>query len=133
MCADAGKRCAFQSNHGGDGSSTFAFISLPTIRCPPRGRPSAHGGSVVRGFGARFRVSRDFTQGPFELCVWGAAEFGLVAPFDVGDDLVGDTIMVASLRYLDTFSKIDQSWYFAERKLILDWSETRLMMVSAAA
>lgn len=56
-----------------------------------------------------------------------------MAPFDVGDDLVGDTIMVASLRYLDTFSKIDQSWYFAERKLILDWSETRLMMVSAAA
>jgi len=35
-------------------------------------------------------------------------------------------IMIASLRYLDTFTKIDQSWYFAERKLILDWSETRV-------
>jgi hypothetical protein len=34
-------------------------------------------------------------------------------------------IMIASLRYLDTFTKIDQSWYFAERELILDWSETR--------
>jgi hypothetical protein len=34
-------------------------------------------------------------------------------------------IMTASLRYLDTFTKIDQRWYFAERKLILDWSETR--------
>jgi hypothetical protein len=34
-------------------------------------------------------------------------------------------IMIASLRYLDTFSKLDGSWYFAERKLILDWSETR--------
>jgi SnoaL-like domain len=34
-------------------------------------------------------------------------------------------IMVASLRYLDTFVKLDGSWYFAERKLILDWSETR--------
>jgi hypothetical protein len=34
-------------------------------------------------------------------------------------------IMVASLRYLDTFTKIDDAWYFAERKLILDWSETR--------
>jgi SnoaL-like domain len=34
-------------------------------------------------------------------------------------------IMIASLRYLDTFAKIDGSWYFAERKLILDWSETR--------
>src|SRR5690349_2009382 len=35
------------------------------------------------------------------------------------------TIMIASLRYLDTFAKIDGSWYFAERNLLLDWSETR--------
>jgi hypothetical protein len=34
-------------------------------------------------------------------------------------------IMVAWLRYLDVFSKIDGGWYFAERTLILDWSETR--------
>ena len=34
-------------------------------------------------------------------------------------------IMIASLRYLDTFAKIDEGWYFAERNLILDWSETR--------
>jgi hypothetical protein len=34
-------------------------------------------------------------------------------------------IMVAWLRYLDVFAKIDDGWYFAERKLILDWSETR--------
>jgi hypothetical protein len=33
--------------------------------------------------------------------------------------------MIASLRYLDTFAKVDQGWYFAERDLILDWSETR--------
>ncbi len=36
-------------------------------------------------------------------------------------------IMIASIRYLDTFAKIDQGWYFAERKLILDWSETRTL------
>ena len=36
-------------------------------------------------------------------------------------------IMIASLRYLDTFRKSDGRWYFAERKLILDWSETRSM------
>lgn len=36
-------------------------------------------------------------------------------------------IMIASLRYLDTFAKLDARWYFAERKLILDWSETRTM------
>jgi hypothetical protein len=42
-------------------------------------------------------------------------------------------IMIASLRYLDTFVKIDGRWYFAERKLILDWSETRPMATPAAA
>ena len=36
-------------------------------------------------------------------------------------------IMVASLRYLDNFIKQDGRWYFSERKLILDWSETRSM------
>jgi len=34
-------------------------------------------------------------------------------------------IMIAALRYLDTFAKVDGTWYFAERNLILDWSETR--------
>jgi SnoaL-like domain len=41
-------------------------------------------------------------------------------------------IMVASLRYLDTFAKIDDAWYFAERKLILDWSETRTIAAQTA-
>jgi hypothetical protein len=40
-------------------------------------------------------------------------------------------IMVASLRYLDTFTKLDGRWYFAERKLILDWSEIRSMTAPA--
>jgi hypothetical protein len=34
-------------------------------------------------------------------------------------------IMIASLRYLDSYSKIEGAWLFAERKLIVDWSETR--------
>ena len=34
-------------------------------------------------------------------------------------------IMVAWLRYLDVFVKIDGAWFFAERQLILEWSETR--------
>jgi hypothetical protein len=36
-------------------------------------------------------------------------------------------IMIASLRYLDAFAKADGQWLFAERKLILDWSETRTL------
>jgi hypothetical protein len=42
-------------------------------------------------------------------------------------------IMVASLRYLDTFTKLGRRWYFAERKLILDWSETRSMTAPSPA
>jgi hypothetical protein len=33
--------------------------------------------------------------------------------------------MVASLRYYDTFVKLDGAWLFAERRLIVDWTETR--------
>lgn len=35
------------------------------------------------------------------------------------------TMMVAWLHYLDRFTKIDQNWYIAERRIILVWSETR--------
>ena len=37
------------------------------------------------------------------------------------------TIMIASLRYLDTFAKVDGAWFFAERNLIVDWTETRTL------
>jgi hypothetical protein len=42
-------------------------------------------------------------------------------------------IMIASLRYIDTFTKIDGRWYFAARDLMLDWSETRSMAEVTAA
>ena len=34
-------------------------------------------------------------------------------------------LMVASLRYLDTFAKMDGAWLFAERLLYVDWVEER--------
>ncbi|MFZ0208037.1 MAG: nuclear transport factor 2 family protein [Roseiarcus sp.] len=34
-------------------------------------------------------------------------------------------LMVASIRYLDTFSKENGAWLFAERKLMVDWTDTR--------
>jgi hypothetical protein len=40
-------------------------------------------------------------------------------------------IMIAALRYLDTFTKIEGRWYFAERDLVVDWSETRSMHSAA--
>jgi ketosteroid isomerase-like protein len=36
-------------------------------------------------------------------------------------------LMVASLRYLDTFIKIDGAWLFAERLLYVDWLEERAL------
>lgn len=35
------------------------------------------------------------------------------------------TIMLASIRYLDQFAKQDGAWFFAERRLLVDWTETR--------
>jgi hypothetical protein len=35
------------------------------------------------------------------------------------------TIMIASIRYLDEFAKRDGEWYFAERRLMVDRTETR--------
>jgi hypothetical protein len=36
-------------------------------------------------------------------------------------------LMVAYLRYLDTFAKIDGAWLFAERLLYVDWLEERTL------
>jgi ketosteroid isomerase-like protein len=35
------------------------------------------------------------------------------------------TLMIASIRYLDAFVKQDGEWLFAERRLMVDWTETR--------
>ncbi|MGW7424006.1 nuclear transport factor 2 family protein [Streptomyces sp. NPDC054813] len=42
----------------------------------------------------------------------------------VGDD-GGRTLMIASIRYLDEFTRQDGEWLFAERRLMVDWTETR--------
>jgi hypothetical protein len=35
------------------------------------------------------------------------------------------SLMVAAIRYLDTYVKDDGVWYFSQRKLMVDWTETR--------
>ena len=37
----------------------------------------------------------------------------------------GRSLMVASIRYLDTFVKEAGRWFFSERRLMVDWIETR--------
>ena len=36
-------------------------------------------------------------------------------------------LMIATLRYLDTFAKVDGAWLFAERRLYVDWIEERTL------
>ena len=36
-------------------------------------------------------------------------------------------LMLASLRYLDTFVKMDGAWLFSERRLYVDWLEERAL------
>jgi ketosteroid isomerase-like protein len=36
-------------------------------------------------------------------------------------------LMLASLRYLDTFVKLDGEWLFSERRLYVDWLEERAL------
>ena len=36
-------------------------------------------------------------------------------------------LMIAALRYYDTFAKVDAEWLFAERLLYVDWMEERLL------
>jgi SnoaL-like protein len=37
-------------------------------------------------------------------------------------------LMLASLRYLDTFAKMNDAWLFAERLLYVDWQEERALL-----
>src|SRR6201998_3875735 len=37
------------------------------------------------------------------------------------------TLMIAAIRYLDEFVKQDGAWFFSQRKLMVDWTETRTL------
>ncbi|MFE3292130.1 nuclear transport factor 2 family protein [Rhodococcus sp. NPDC059234] len=41
------------------------------------------------------------------------------------DDSGRRTLMIASIRYLDEFVRHEGNWLFAERRLMVDWTETR--------
>jgi hypothetical protein len=43
----------------------------------------------------------------------------------VTDDGGTRRLMIASLRYLDAFLKIDGAWLFSERLLYVDWIDER--------
>jgi hypothetical protein len=38
------------------------------------------------------------------------------------------SLMIAAIRYLDTYAKRDGMWFFSQRKLLVDWTETRPLL-----
>jgi hypothetical protein len=61
----------------------------------------------------------------------GAGELYTIAHHVFTEDGVRQ-IMIASLRYYDTYTRVGGDWFFAQRELILDWSETRRLAAPAA-
>ena len=39
------------------------------------------------------------------------------------------TLFIASLRYYDVFTKVEGKWLIAERKIMVDWTDTRSINV----
>jgi ketosteroid isomerase-like protein len=37
------------------------------------------------------------------------------------------SLMIAAIRYLDTYVKHDGIWFFSQRKLMVDWTDTRAL------
>jgi ketosteroid isomerase-like protein len=37
------------------------------------------------------------------------------------------SLMIAAIRYLDSYVKHDRIWFFSQRKLMVDWTETRTL------
>jgi ketosteroid isomerase-like protein len=68
-------------------------------------------------FNGQSTVSLDGDRATGESCC-------LAHHLSVGED--GQrTMMIASIRYLDEFVKQDGQWLFAERRLMVNWTETR--------
>src|SRR5580692_964134 len=38
------------------------------------------------------------------------------------------SLMIAAIRYLDSFVKQNGAWFFSQRKLMVDWTETRSLV-----
>jgi hypothetical protein len=40
-------------------------------------------------------------------------------------------LMLASLRYIDSFAKVSGAWLFAERLLYVDWQDDRALSMTS--
>jgi hypothetical protein len=72
-------------------------------------------------------VATTHFNGQSTVTISGAAATGESYCLAHHVSLEGDehTIMIASIRYEDTFTKSDETWLFSERRLYVDWTDTR--------
>jgi ketosteroid isomerase-like protein len=90
---------------------------------------------VLHGRNALAPVFADLNQYQATTHFNGQSTIGLQGDRAIGESYCiahhlkvdGDkrTLMLASIRYLDQFVKHEGAWLFAERKLMVDWTDTR--------
>jgi hypothetical protein len=128
---DAYARCADTRDAEGQKALFTTDARFEVYMDGPGSEPS----SVLQGREALSPVFDDLNRYEATMHFNGQSTVSLGGSRATGDSYTiahhvysdGDTrmMMVAWLRYLDTFTKLDGAWYIAERKIILEWSETR--------
>jgi hypothetical protein len=85
-------------------------------------------GSIVSGLNQPVGPVRCLIviQKALELCGERAAGESYCIAHHLKVDGDNRTLMLASIRYLDQFVQQDGVWLFAERKLMVDWTGTRI-------
>ena len=128
---DAYARCADTRDAEGQKALFTSDARFEVYMNGPGSEPS----SVLEGREALSPVFADLNRYEATMHFNGQSTVSLA-----GDSATGDSytiahhvytengtrmMMVAWLRYLDTFTKTDQTWSIARRQIILEWSETR--------
>ncbi|MFD4660778.1 nuclear transport factor 2 family protein [Kitasatospora sp. NPDC058444] len=129
---DAYAHCADRRDAGGQTAlfieDTRFLVSMDATAAEPtqelQGRESLT--PVFDGLNA-YRTTTHFNgQSIVELAGDRASDETYCLAHHISRDIGTErTIMIASIRYLDEFVKQDGAWYFAERRLMVDWTETR--------
>lgn len=101
--------------------------SLLACICAWHGLILCHRNNFNLSYAVRIQ-SLDVNFGDRDRCVSGKAtgETYCLAHHLTIDDQKRQ-LMIAALRYYDTFVKFDNTWLFAERLLYVDWIEERVL------
>jgi hypothetical protein len=81
----------------------------------------------------RYRVTRHVVENQVVTVDGGQAkgETYCTASHLYDDPAAGPQVLVWHIRYQDRFVRTDSGWRFAERRLVIDWTETRSVTIPA--